>query len=119
MVSDGFLLAWLLTELRNAGLDDGGEDRLDVRQAIALLPGAALACMLVLPARYMATLVWLGSGYLPTSATATALGDYLRWQLGWGLTDLQAAALVCVGLVGAVAWSRGTIGGRSPATCGS
>ena len=31
MISDGFLLAWLLTELRNAGHDGGGEDRLDVR----------------------------------------------------------------------------------------
>ena len=39
VVSDGFLLAWVLTELRNAGLDDAGEDRLDTRQAIALMPG--------------------------------------------------------------------------------
>ena len=31
MISDGVLLAWLLTELRNAGHDGGGEDRLDVR----------------------------------------------------------------------------------------
>ena len=35
----------------------------------------------------------------------------MRWQLGWGLTDLQAAALVGIGLAGAVAWSRGTIRG--------
>jgi hypothetical protein len=35
----------------------------------------------------------------------------VRWQLGWGLTDLQAAALAAVGLVGAVAWSRGTARG--------
>jgi hypothetical protein len=111
VVSDGFLLAWVLAELRGAGLDNASEDRLDARQAIALMPAAALACMLALPARYLATFVWLGSGYLPTSASATAVGDYVRWQLGWGVTDLQAAALVLAGLAGAVAWSRGTVHG--------
>ena len=35
----------------------------------------------------------------------------MRWQLGWGLTDLQAAALALIGFAGAVAWSRGTIWG--------
>ena len=38
------------------------------------------------------------------------MGRYIRWQLGWGLVDLQAAALVTIGLVGVVAWSRGSIG---------
>ena len=52
-----------------------------------------------------------GQAYLPTSVSATSLGGYVRWQLGWGLTDLQAAAVVGVGLAGAVAWSRGTIRG--------
>ena len=111
VISDGFLLAWLLTELRNARLDDTGEDRLDTRQAVALMPGAALACALALPARYLATFVVLGQAYLPTSASATSVGDYVRWQLGWGLTDLQAAALAGLGLAGAVAWSRGTVRG--------
>jgi len=109
MVSDGFLMAWLLTELRNAGFDIRGEDRLDLGQAIALMPGSVLACALALPARYVATFVLLGQWYLPTWAHATSLGRAVRWQLGWGLTDLQAAALVVVGLVGAVAWSRGTL----------
>jgi hypothetical protein len=111
IIADGSLLAWLVTELRNAGLDDRGDDRLDLRQAIALMPGSALACVLALPARYMATFVWLSSGYLPTSAGATALGGYFRWQLGWGLTDLQAVGLAGIGLAGAVAWSRGSISG--------
>ena len=111
LVSDGFLLAWVLAELRHAGLDDTTEDRLDARRAIALFPGAVLASGLAMPSRYMATFVWLGSGYLPTSVSATSVGDYVRWQLGWGLTDLQAAALVSVGLAGAVAWSRGTMWG--------
>jgi len=111
VISDGFLMAWLLTELRDAGFDNSGEDRLDLRRAIALMPGSALACALALPARYVATFVWLTSAYLPTWASDTALGRAVRWQLGWGLTDLQAAALVVLGLTGAVAWSRGTLRG--------
>ena len=110
LVTDGLLLAWLLVELRNAGLDAAGEDRLDPLQAIALMPGAALACALALPARYMATFVWLAQAHLPTSITSTWLGNSIRWQLGWGLTDLQAGALVAVGLVGVVAWTRGRTG---------
>jgi hypothetical protein len=111
LIADGFLMAWLLTELRDAGFDDRGEDRLDLRRSMAVLPAAALACFLALPARYVATFVWLSSWYLPTSVYAGSLGRVIRWQLGWGLTDLQAVALVGVGLAGAVAWSRGTFRG--------
>ncbi len=75
------------------------------------MPAAAVACLCALPSRYVATFVWLGSGYLPTWASATSLGNYVRWQLGWGLTDLQAAGLVLIGLAGAVAWSRGRVKG--------
>ncbi len=109
LISDGFLLAWVLTELRNAGFETTGEDQLDIRQAVALMPAAALACALALPARYVATLVWLSLSYLPTWANETAWGQYIRWQLGWGLSDLQGAALIGLGIAGAVAWSRGTI----------
>ncbi len=108
---DGFLLAWVLTELRNAGLDTSGEDRLDIREAIALMPASALACVLALPARYVASFVWLSAAYFPTWTNTTSLGSYVRWQLGWGLTDLQAVGFAMVGLAGVVAWSRGTIWG--------
>jgi hypothetical protein len=108
LVSDGVLLGWVLSELRNAGSDHAGEDRLEVTRAIALMPGAALACAVALPARYVATFVWLGSTHLPTSAIDSQIGRYIRWQLGWGLTELQAASLLALGLVGAVAWSRGS-----------
>ena len=110
LVVNGLLLGWLLAELRNAGLDGAGEDRLDPLQAIALLPGAALACAVALPARYVATFVWLAQAHLPTSIYTTALGNSIRWLLGWGLTNLQSGALVAVGLVGVVAWTRGRIG---------
>ena len=92
MICDGFLLAWVLTELRNAGLDMTGEDHLDIRQAIALMPAAAVACVLILPSRYLATFVWLSSAYFPTWVNATPLGAYVRWQLGWGLTDVRRSA---------------------------
>ena len=66
LVCDGFLLAWVLTELRNVGLKTTGDDRLDIREAIALMPAAALACFVALPSRYLATFVWLSAAYFPT-----------------------------------------------------
>jgi hypothetical protein len=109
LVCDGALLAWILSELRNAGIEQRGEDRLNARQAIALLPGAAFACVLAMPGRYVATTVWLSHLHLPTSISATGVGRYIRWQLGWGLTDFQAAAIVFIGMAGSVAWSQGTL----------
>ncbi len=107
---DGFLLAWVLAELRNAGLDASGEGRLDPLQPIALMPAAILAAAVALPSRYIATLVILANDRLPTSVQATRLGAYIRWQLGgWGLADIQGAGLLAVGLVGVVAWTRGGV----------
>jgi hypothetical protein len=111
LVSDGILLAWVLSELRNASFEQRGEDRLNARQAIALMPGAALACAIALPARYVATTVWLSHLHLPTSVSATQLGRYIRWQLGWGLIDFQAAAIVFIAMTGGVAWSQGKLKG--------
>jgi hypothetical protein len=107
-IVDGFLLAWLLVELRNAGLDGAVEHRGEPLQAVALMPAAVLGCIAALPARYVAALVLLANDHMPTSVQTTALGHYIRWQLGdWGLADIQAGALVFVGLVGVVAWTRG------------
>lgn len=108
---DGFLLAWVLTEIRNAGLVAAGEGRFDPLEPIALLPGAIVAVALALPARYVAAFVLLANDHLPTSVQTSPIGGYIRWQLGgWGLADLQAAALILVGIVGAVAWTSGRIG---------
>jgi hypothetical protein len=108
---DGALLAWVLVELRNASIGDTGNDTLDAEQALALLPGTALACLAALPARYLATAVLLVAFSLPNTVDATILGRYVRWQLNWGLADVQGAALVLAGLAGAVAWTRGTVAG--------
>src|SRR5262249_26654069 len=106
LICDGFLLAWVFVELRNAGLITTGEDKLDIRQAIALMPAASFACLLAFPSRYVATFVLLSAAYFPTWISATQLGAYVRWQLGWGLTDLQTVGLAMVGFGGVVAWSR-------------
>jgi hypothetical protein len=109
LLCDGFLLAWVLAELRNAGFDSIAEERLHPAQALELMPAAALGCALALPARYLATFIILALQHMPTSVGSTTLGRYIRWQLGWGLVDLQSAAIVSVGLVGVVAWSRGSV----------
>src|SRR5262249_16903074 len=61
LVADGILLAWVLTELRNAGFDDPDGIGFDAAEPAGLMPGAALACLAALPARYFATSVFLGS----------------------------------------------------------
>lgn len=108
LACDGFLLAWVLVELRDAGADLRGEHRLDPTEALRLMPAASLGCLLALPARYAATAVFLASQHLPTRVLATSVGRGVRWLLGWGLIDLQGASLVVVGAVGVVAWSRGS-----------
>ena len=108
-VADGVLLAWVVVELRNAGMGDSPDrERLDVPGAVGLMPAAALACVLLMPGRYVATAVALAFLYL-TSVPGWLMG-YFRWQLGRGVIDLQAAGLLGVGAAGALAWSRGTFG---------
>ena len=111
LASDGILLAWILAELRDVSLGDTGNDKLQPMAAVALLPGAVAACLLAMPARYLATAILLGSYYLPDSVARTSVGALLRWQLGRGLADIQGVAILMLGLAGGVAWSRGTIEG--------
>ena len=110
-LADGLLLAWILAELRDARPGGAGDASFEPWRAVELMPAAALACLAALPARYMATGVLLGSLYLPSSAITGPFGAFVRWQLGAGLTILQAAALATTGLAGAVCWSGGTLGG--------
>ena len=108
VVSDGVMLAWILVELRSVSLGDAGSDGLDPLAVVALVPGAVLACLLAMPGRYLATAILLGHFFMPATIGATVLGSLFRWQLSWGLADVQGAALVTLGLAGAVAWSRGS-----------
>jgi hypothetical protein len=103
-IADGMLLAWVAVELRNAGLPDSDEtEALDVAGAVALMPAAVLVCLLMMPGRYAATAAGLVFQYFPSLPGVI-------WLLGWGVIDLQAAAIVALGMVGALAWCRGTIG---------
>jgi hypothetical protein len=103
-IADGMILAWVAVELRNAGLPDSAEtDALDVAGAVALMPAAILVCLLIMPGRYAATAAGLLFQYFPSLPGVI-------WMLGWGVIDLQAVAIVAVGMVGALAWCRGTIG---------
>ena len=107
---DGLLLAWLLAALRNAGLDAFGEGRFNPGEAVALMPAAMLGCLAAVPARYLAAFVLLANDHLPTSVQTTPLGSYIRWQLGdWGLADVQAIALIAIGIVGIIPWTRGRL----------
>jgi hypothetical protein len=109
LVADGVLLGWVLTELRNAGFVDPDGAAFDPCESVALMPGASLACLAALPARYVATAVFLVSFYIPSAVRSTpAVGGFLRWQSLWGVADLQVAALSLAGLAGAVAWTRGS-----------
>ena len=108
VISDGVMLAWVLVELRSVSLGDAGSDGLDPLAVVALVPGAVLACLLAMPARYLASALLLGWNFMPATIGATVLGALFRWQLSWGLADVQGAALVTLGLAGAVAWSRGS-----------
>src|SRR6185437_4464678 len=97
-------------ELRAASAGETGKGPFDPNPAIELAPAATLACVLGLPARYAATAVVLATYHVPGSVVGTALGRYMRWQVGWGLAELQAASWVLLGLAGALAWTRGGCG---------
>lgn len=108
LVSDGILLAWALDELKGASENEGVEG-IDASGAVALAPGSMLACLLGLPARFVAMAVTLLVSYHLTAAASARVG--LRWiVLGWGLVILQAAAMPFAGLVGAVPWTGGRVG---------
>jgi hypothetical protein len=112
-MADGAMVAWVMVELRNAGLGDTEGDSLDPLSVAVVIPAAILACVLAFPSHYLGTGLWMiiKYEYLPTTIlTDPTVASYLRWQLGWGLVILQAIALLFVGLFGMVPWSRGTPG---------
>ena len=105
--ADGVLLSWVLTELRRTGYSDE-EAALDLRAVVRLWPAATLACVAVLPGRYLATALWLILPYAPGQAVRKFLAPMLS---GWGLIWLQGAALVLLAMAGAAAWSGGGLKG--------
>jgi hypothetical protein len=106
LLADALVLAWVLLELRQADAEptDGGLGP-DVAAAVALIPGAALACLAALPARYAAVFAWL----VPEPLRGVEpLGTALRGLIpGRGLIVLQAGSLALLGVAGVVALGRG------------
>jgi hypothetical protein len=102
-MADGLVLACILAELRRGGLGlaDEAVGIVDARGAVGLWPVAVAACLLALPARYLATAGWLLLPYAPGSYAPQVLGVLLR---GWGLVWLQGLALAAIGAVGVAAW---------------
>lgn len=110
LLADGLMLAWVLVELKSGG-DRDETPGFDVAGTVALAPASMLACLVGLPARYAATGLGLAVfyEYLPIELVKSRwVSVFLR---GGGLIALQAAATLTVGLVGAVAWGRGSCGG--------
>jgi hypothetical protein len=105
LASDGLLLAWLLVELRNAGMGVP-DDRIDVRGSVALVPAAMVACLGILPARYAVSGTWLLLQHAPAAGDFSAITSLIR---GWGIVNLQAAAIVTMGMAGVVAWGSGRV----------
>ncbi|WP_435021230.1 hypothetical protein TA3x_002261 [Tundrisphaera sp. TA3] len=108
-LATGVVLAWVLAELRGVGVDGSSGEAMDVLGSVLLFPAAILASLLTFPAAYLAMSTLLVSAYAPPdTAVGKALAPSIRWALGWGLAEIQAFGLAWVGLLGAVAWSRGT-----------
>jgi hypothetical protein len=100
-LADGLILAWILVELRKATLGEDDSSGFDMISALPLLPAAILACVLALPARYVATADFLALSNFPSLKTWAIVRTFLK---GWGLVGLQGGALLFAGLAGAVAW---------------
>jgi len=109
VLADGLLLAWVVAELRGANVGSE-EEGFDVAGAITLYPGAILACLLSMPARYAAMGVGLTWFHHTTQTPGTAPWS-LEFLRGWSLAGLQAAGLAMLGLVAGLAASSGSWGG--------
>lgn len=109
LICDGFLLAWVLAELRDGEPGDDQVDRIDPARALRLMPAACLGCLAALPARYAATAILLAMQHVPPALMASEFGRALRWALGPGVVAIQGASLVVLGVVGAIAWGGGTL----------
>ncbi len=106
VLADGVLLAWVLVELRGPAAGDEDEG-FDVAGTVRIVPAAILACLVGLPARYVATAAGLIVAYhWPDKVPVRP--EIRVFAGGWGLAELQAGATAFVGLVGAVAWCRGS-----------
>ena len=108
-LSSGILVAWVLVELRNAGLGETDADHLDPLSVSLILPLCAIACLLIFPGYYQGMTFWMivKYEYLPKWITdIPRVARFLRWELGWGLVTFQTLAFLFMGLLGVLPWCR-------------
>ncbi len=115
LACDSLILAWVLNELRHA-FSEAPAPPLDesLAESLRLWPAAIVACLCILPARYLALTAWLSLPYLPGNTPESIRGVLREILRGNGLTWLQAVSLPLLPLVGVAAWGgsqRGRRGG--------
>ena len=107
LTTDGLLLGWVIAEIARARPDQpDSTEGYAVLDGLHRMPLAMIACLIAMPARYAATAVWLALSHLNMLLLPEDLAFVAGFVRGRGLIVLQAASLVILGLVGALAWGR-------------
>jgi hypothetical protein len=134
LVADGLLLAWVLVELRDAGLAGPDGAPSDLGGVALLLPASVACCFLLLPGRAVGTAIWQWqappkpvaaeeTGYtvyppatgLPAPTAPKPAPPLISAEdLLCGLVASQGASVIFCGLLGVAAWGRGGILGLLP-----
>ena len=114
LIIDSFLLAWVVTEIRDSTVAQSDQMLPDFEKVANLAPAIFLVNFLIVPGRYFAHALWLVWNSLVdyTSVAGSAsstIVNYVIWGLSWGILDMQANAFPCIVLAGSVAWSQGSI----------
>lgn len=114
LLIDSVILSWVLTELRDAPFSDHEQLLPNVENVLCLLPGLFFVNLLATPGRYAAHGLWLVWNAIVDLITANnlvspTLVNYVVWGLSWGIIYLQVIAFPLMILIGAAAWSQGSL----------
>jgi hypothetical protein len=114
LILDSFLLAWVVTEIRDSTFADSDQMLPDFEKIMSLVPSIFLVNFLIIPGRYFAHSLWLVWNsvvdYISVAGSASpTIVSYVIWGLSWGILDLQVIAFPCIVMAGSVAWSHGSM----------
>lgn len=99
-LADSIVLCWIVVELRNASLARGEAFSFDPEGWVSLAAGGMLASLALMPARYLGIAAATAVAYVPWMIRGT--------RLVWSLVAVQSFGLVFAGLLGGLAWTRGS-----------
>lgn len=99
LTADAVVVAWILTELRNAALRRLGDAPFDPEGWIAMMPRAMVVCLLTAPGRYAAFGLVLANEHFQNALRGP--------RLVWTAAGLQCLGLAFMGIAGAAPWARG------------